>query len=209
MSAPEKERSFQEIWQLFEETDRRFKETEKGFKDTKERFRDLEEQFKETDRRLEKRSQQVWAQIEETNAKVAALTSKWGRFVEGLVVPAAMQLFAERGISVNRVSQRVRVRKNGTGMEIDVLAVNGEYAVLIEVKSTLGVDDIRNHIERIGKFKEFFPEYSDRKVVGAVAGIVIDEDADKFAYKQGLFVIAQSGETVHILNDAQFQPKYW
>jgi hypothetical protein len=53
------------------------------------------------------------------------------------------------------------------------------------------------------------PEYADRKVIGAVAGIVIDEDADKFAYRNGLFVMAQSGEAVKILNDEQFRPKHW
>ena len=50
------------------------------------------------------------------------------------------------------------------------------------------------------------PEYADRKVIGAVAGIIIDEGADKFAYKIGLFVIVQSGETVKITNDDEFSP---
>ena len=60
---------------------------------------------------------------------------------------------------------------------------------------------MRDHSERLEKFKLFFPEYADRKVIGAVAGIIVDEGADKFAYKRGLFVIEQSGETVEITND--------
>ena len=68
---------------------------------------------------------------------------------------------------------------------------------------------IKEHIERLKVFKKFFPEYSDRKVIGAVAGIVIEEGADKFAYRQGLFVIGQTGETVKILNDKTFKPKIW
>ena len=39
--------------------------------------------------------------------------------------------------------------------------------------------------------------------------MVIAEEADKFAYRQGLFVIAQAGEMVHLLNDEKFQPKHW
>jgi hypothetical protein len=35
------------------------------------------------------------------------------------------------------------------------------------------------------------------------------ENADRYAYRQRLFVLAQSGETVVILNDAQFQPRAW
>jgi len=36
-----------------------------------------------------------------------------------------------------------------------------------------------------------------------------EEDADKFAYRQGFFVIGQTGETVRILNDKKFKPKVW
>lgn len=188
MTAQEMEQGFQDVWKLFAETDRKL---EKLFKETDEKFKETDEKFKETDK------------------QIGALTGKWGRFVEGLVAPAAERLFRERGIRVDRTYQRVRAHKNGSGMEVDILAVNGDYAVLIEVKSTLGIDDVRDHLERMSRFKTFFPEYADRKVVGAVAGIVIDEDADKFAYRQGLFVIAQSGETVTILNDDTFQPTCW
>nr|NCQ71668.1 DUF3782 domain-containing protein [Microcystis aeruginosa W13-16]NCQ80640.1 DUF3782 domain-containing protein [Microcystis aeruginosa W13-15]NCQ86995.1 DUF3782 domain-containing protein [Microcystis aeruginosa W13-18]NCR15023.1 DUF3782 domain-containing protein [Microcystis aeruginosa SX13-11]NCR24393.1 DUF3782 domain-containing protein [Microcystis aeruginosa L111-01]NCR28785.1 DUF3782 domain-containing protein [Microcystis aeruginosa LE13-04]NCR45958.1 DUF3782 domain-containing protein [ len=41
------------------------------------------------------------------------------------------------------------------------------------------------------------------------AGIEIEEGADKYAYRQGLFVLAQRGENVAILNDTEFQPKTW
>jgi hypothetical protein len=47
------------------------------------------------------------------------------------------------------------------------------------------------------------------RLVGAVAGIVINENVDKFADRQGFFVIGQSGDTVAILNDESFKPKAW
>jgi len=184
MTVQEMEQGFQKIWKLFEETDARFKETDAKFKETR-------------------------ATLEKTDKKIDALTGKWSKFVEGLVAPAVVKMFADRGIEVIGISQRVKRSKNGDGIEIDLLAINGEYAILIEAKSTLGVDDIKEHIERLGKFAAFFPEYQDRKVIGAVAGIDIDEGADKFGYRNGLFVIAQSGETVKILNDRKFTPKVW
>ncbi len=191
MENQEVERNFQEIWKLFAETDRRMRETDREIQLTAR-------QMRETDRKLQ-----------ETTKNVDSLTGKWGKFVEGLVAPAAERLFRERGIRVDRVYQRARARKNGEGMEIDVLAVDGEHAVLIEVKSTLGIEDIQEHIERMERFKTFFPEYADRKAVGAVAAIVIDEGVDRYAYKNGLFVIAQSGETVRVINDEKFVPKEW
>jgi hypothetical protein len=38
---------------------------------------------------------------------------------------------------------------------------------------------------------------------------VVNEEVARYAYRRGLFVLAQSGESVIILNDAQFQPQVW
>jgi len=184
MTPQELERAIQEVWTLFKETD---------------------ERFKETDKKIDRMS----AKVEEVSRSVAALIGKWGKFVEGLIAPGTISMFKERGIEVEKVYQRVRAHKDGKEIEIDILAINKEYAVLIEAKSTLGIEDVNEHIERLKIFKKFFPEYSDRKVIGAVAGIVIEEGADKFAYRQGLFVIGQTGETVKILNDKTFKPRIW
>jgi hypothetical protein len=188
MTLQEMEKGFQEIWKLFSETDKKFQETAR--------------ENRESERRLEKL-------FKETDVKIGKITGKWSQFVEGLVAPAAVKLFRERGIEVKRIFQRVKAERNGDRMEIDILAVNTEFAVLIEAKSTLGTDDVNEHIERLAKFKSLFPEYASHKVLGAVAGIVIDKDSDRYAYKSGLFVIAQSGETVKILNDIKFKPKSW
>ncbi|MBF0160270.1 MAG: hypothetical protein HQL58_12185 [Magnetococcales bacterium] len=51
--------------------------------------------------------------------------------------------------------------------------------------------------------------YTNCTVYGAVAGIAIDASADQFAMNQGLFVIVQSGDTVQIANDGDFEPRTW
>ncbi len=205
------EKLFRETAERSKETDRQFKETDaklqKLFAEAAERSKETDRQFKETDARLDRLFKETDRQLKETGKKIDNLTGKWGKFVEGFVVPAAEWLFEDWGIEIHEVYQRVRKRQNNRGMEIDILAINSEYAVLIEVKSTLGVGDIEEHIERMGKFREFFPQYGNRKIVGAVAGISIEDGADRFAYKNGLFVIAQSGESVKVLNDRDFQPR--
>ncbi len=80
---------------------------------------------------------------------------------------------------------------------------------MVEVKSSLGVDNVKELINDLQEFKQFFPEYNQKQLYGAVAGIEIEEGADKYAYRQGLFVLVQTGETVTILNYEQFQPKAW
>ncbi len=185
MTKKEMEKGFKEIWALYRETDKRFKETDK--------------RFKETDKK-----------IENTLKVVGDLTGKWSKFVEGLIAPAVEKLFKARGIVVDKVYQRIKTHRNGSDMEIDILAVDGKYAVLVEAKSTLKIEDVQEHEERLDKFKYFFPEYTDRNVVGAVGGILIEEGAERYAYKKGMFVIAQSGEEcVKIVNDKGFKPRVW
>ncbi|MEA1866165.1 MAG: DUF3782 domain-containing protein [Euryarchaeota archaeon] len=210
MEQEETKLSSREVWALFRETDRMFKETREQIaqvnKETDERIAQVN---RETSEQIAQVNRETSEQIAQVNRQVGDLTGKWGRFVEGLIAPGAVSMFNKRAIRIDRIYQRIKARKNGDSMEIDILGVNSEYVVLIEAKSTLGVDDIREHIERMDAFKRFFPEYSDRKIVGAVAGIVINENVDKFADRQGLFVIGQSGDTVAILNDESFKPKAW
>ncbi len=197
--------TLEEVWKLFRETDQMFRDTGQKFRETDDKFRETDDKFRDRDRTLA----QLEAIVARTSRSVDDLTGKWGKFLEGMVTPACKTLFADRNIPVHKVLQRVQAEYGGRTMEIDIVVVNEGYVVLVEVKSTLKVDDVRDHLERLGQFREFFPEYADRQVLGAVAGIAIEEQADRFAYREGLFVIGQTGDTVRILNDPQFQPKAW
>ncbi len=206
MNKKELKDPIEEVWALFKETDKRFKETDerldKRFEKTDERFKqdfeEVAERFKETDKEIKKLTKNI-----------GGLSGKWGKFVEGLVAPGTIRMFKERGIEVKETYTRADSIRNGKRMEIDVLAVNEEYVVAIEVKSTLTVEAVNEYLKDLQRFKQFFPHFKDRKIIGAVAGIVIDENADRYAYHKGLFVIGQTGETVNILNDEKFEPKVW
>ncbi len=165
-------------------------------------FQETRQQFQETDARIEKLNQ-------ETNKIISVLGDKWGHFVEGVVEPSMVRLFNERGIPIEETAQRLKKRVDGESMEVDLLGFNGDEVVVVEVKSTLTVEDVRDHLYRLENFKRFFPRYAGNRLIGAVAGMVIVEEADKFAYRQGLFVILPSGDTAQLLNDKNFQPKHW
>lgn len=192
--------TLEEVWKLFKETDRRMQEsraeTDRRMQETGQYLKEL---GAETDRRIKDLARQV-----------GNLSSRWGEFVEGVVAPACKTIFANRGIPVHKVSQRVRAELPGNcRMEVDLLVVNTDAVILVEVKSKLMVEDVRDHVKRLAGFKDFFTEYADKRVMGAVAGIVIEEDADRFAINQGLFVIVQSGETATLANGDDFVPRTW
>ncbi|MBF0142247.1 MAG: DUF3782 domain-containing protein [Magnetococcales bacterium] len=178
--------------------------------DFQETRRIIQENSAETERKMRESRAETDRVIKEVSIQIGQLGSRWGEFVEGLVIPACETLFAERGIPIHKVSPRVRAKlPGGRHMEIDVLVVNTDSVALVEVKSKLKQDDVREHLTRLAEFKDFFPEYADRRVMGAVAGIVIEESVDRYAMKQGLFVIVQSGDAVCLANDAAFQPRIW
>lgn len=175
-----------EIWKLFKETDVRFKETEA-------RFRETEAQIRETDQHLR--------QLE------GLFTSQWGKMLEALVKPGALRLFQEWGVDVHRTYQRSESQINGRIMEIDLLLENGSDVVVVEVKSTLKVADVQEVLADLDQFVDFFPQHRGKSIYGAVAGLTIDEYADRYAYRHGLFVLSVSGDgLVHILNGDGFRP---
>ena len=180
-----------EVWALFREVAEAQKETDRRMKET-------DRQMKETDR-----------QIKQLGKKIGELGNRLGEFVEGLVKPAVVRLFQARGIDIHEVYPEVEVDRGTEGIEIDLLVVNDMEAVLVEVKSKLTLADVNEHLERLEKFKRMLPRYAGVRAMGAVAAMVIPKDAARYAYRKGLFVLGQTGETVSILNDAQFQPKTW
>ncbi len=202
-----------DVWRLLAELTAAQKETERLLKEQSQeadqRRKEADQRFKETERLLKEQGQETDRQIREVNKKIGDLGGKWGRFVENMVAPACETIFLKRGIPVHQVSQRVKKRLDGKTLEIDVLVTNENHVLIVEVKSSLGVNDIKEMIEDLGKFRTFFPEYFQKQLYGAVAGIEIEEGADKYAYRQGLFVLAQAGKTVSILSDSTFEPKNW
>lgn len=192
------EQTISEIWQLFRETDTKFKETDA--------------RFKETDARMEQRTAETDRQLKETDAKLRRLEglfgNQWGRLIEALVQPSVLSLFQKRGHNVRRLHQRSKAQRNGDSMEIDIILENGDEVVAVEVKSTLTVEAVNDFLVDLRSFTEFFPLYHAYKIFGAVAGLDISQDVERYAYRRGLFVLRVSGEEmVQLVNDEQFVPQ--
>jgi len=79
---------------------------------------------------------------------------------------------------------------------------DGDVAILIEAKTTLKIDDVREHIERLEKYRRYIDAGTSgekRHFVGAVAGTVVAENVIRFAHENGLYVIVQTARDVEIV----------
>ena len=176
--------TYEKVLDLIAESSRKFNENlEKGFKKSRKEF----------------------------DKKLGEISGTLGRFVEGLVEPKLLELFQNRGIEVTEIYHNVEIHKKGMEeAEIDLLLINTDYSIAVEVKTTLKVHDVDEHIRRLEKLKKNpMRVLKGTTLLGAIAGMRIEEHADKYAYRQGLYVLKQKGEIVEIANDDKFRPKEW
>ena len=166
----------------------------------RKRQKQTDRQMKQTDRQMKQTDRQM--------KKLAGLfTSQWGKLMESLVEGDLVPLLQARGISVQSTHPRVRGRRNGEHYEFDILAGNGEEMVVVEVKTTLKVDDVKQFLDKLKKFTEYEPDYRGKQIYGAVAYLRTEQDSELYAERQGLFVIRATGNSASIINDAGFVPR--
>ena len=211
----------EDVWRLLGELAEAQKETERQFQETDRRFQEtdrlLKAQSQESDRLLKAQSQESDRRFQETDRFLKCQNQQFNEqlgncldeFAEWQVRPAVVRLLQEQGIDAYEFCHGSSAWRGDEAIDIDLLVANTTDAILVEVKSKLTQADVDEHLERLGKFKQLMPRYGDVRAMGAVAAMVVPDEVARYAYRQGLFVLAQSGDSVVILNDAQFQPQSW
>ncbi|MGV8108444.1 hypothetical protein [Methanospirillum sp.] len=155
----------------------------------------LTEKFRETDKKL--------------NQLERLFTSQWSKLVESLVEGDIITILNQRGIHETETLKHRSGRREGIDYEFDIIAINGSEVVIIEVKTTIRPEDIRNFLKKLKQAKNWMPEYSDKRVYGAALFISEDLGTAAMAEKNGLFVIRATGDSANIVNINDFVPKVW
>ncbi|MBB1091981.1 DUF3782 domain-containing protein [Rhodopseudomonas palustris] len=194
----ETDRKIQDLVNSNKETDHKIQELVNSNKETDHKIQDLADRIKETDRIVNKLSKNL-----------GDLGNRLGEFVEYMVAPAAVRLFQLRGIPVHEFHQDVTAKRNGEGIEIDLLVVNDDTLVAVECKSKLTCEHVDAHIVRMERLKRLLPAYRNYRAVGAVAAMVMNESVRDYAIAQGFYVLCQNGEQVDISNTIEFAPRVW
>jgi len=155
-------------------------------------FQETDKKFKETDRKM-KELQNLFI-------------TQWGKLMETLVEGDLINLLKSRGIDVNRTSQRVSGNHNGNPFEFDIIAMNGKDVVVVEVKTTLRVKDVKKFTEKLSHIKIWMPELANKNILGAVAYLTQNSGSHIMAANKGLYVIRATGNSATIINDKDFKP---
>ena len=147
-------------------------------------------------------------QVKENARQLGGLTNKFGSFTEGLALPSLSKALTER-FHAEVIAPRVLARKGGKCLEIDVLAYsngNRNAAYVVEVKSHLDDEALRQMERILSDFPKFFPEHRSKELYGIVAGVHISEPAAKQTLKKGIYVARISDEIFQLKVPAGFRP---
>jgi hypothetical protein len=176
--------------------------------------KDTNRKIADTDRKIEEYNKRAEKEIAQSRKSLSEWTDSFGLYTERLVLAQAIKKFNAIGYGFTVQVERVQL-KDPTGRtvaEFDCLLENGEYIMLIEVKKRLKSSDVDDHIERLEKFRRYYFKNpnDERKVIGTVAGVVIDKDVYGYAMKKGLYVLEPSGESFRIVPQPNgFSLRYW
>jgi hypothetical protein len=88
-------------------------------------------------------------------------------------------------------------------IEVDGLLINGDYAGVLEVKTTLHLNDIEKIKEKIPLFRAHFKEFADKKLVVVVAGKTVHKTARDKAHELGFVVLTPNGQKISVDNSYQ------
>jgi hypothetical protein len=177
---------------IFKDEMKDFKDEMKEFKDEMIEFKDEMKEFKteaEKDRR-------------DMNRKWGELANKMGTMVEDIVAPNLPRIASELldcG-EPEYVGERVRRRSGPRSAEYDFLLICPRDVLINETKSNLKSRDVDNLLKTLDGFLGFFPEYEDRRLIGVLASLYVDESLIRYAGSKGVLVMAMGDETMEILN---------
>lgn len=147
--------------------------------------------------------------LREVGRQIGSLGDKFGSFSEGMAFPSMRKLLEKR-FRMNVIAPRVRARRGGRSLELDVLAysnaeINEVYVV--EVKSHLREDGLEQMKKILREFRDFFPEHEDKKVYGILAAVDAPEDVRERVLREGIYLARIHDEEFELAVPEGFKPR--
>ena len=194
--------TFEQVWAALKDTDRQMKETDR-------KIQENAQQIKETDQNMQK----LQEQMRRTDRAFGYLGNRFGEMLEYMVMPNMLDKFWELGFVFTKGYHDFTIKDENRKFiaQVDITLENGDIVMLVEVKSKPITENVIEHVERIEKIRIYANSRNDkRKYMGAIAGMIINDNVKQFAFKNGFYVIEPSGETFNILvPEDPYSPREW
>ena len=153
-------------------------------------FAAAQARWEKFDKKLEKFMKRYGGYVDNESRKVEDF------FIEG-IRQQGLKLGAIKFVDI--IPNARRLKQKVVAIELDALLINGTTVGILEVKSTLHVNDVakvREHL--IPRFRRHYPEYQDKQLVVVVAGELINPDAADLAHELGYILIKPNNQGISI-----------
>jgi hypothetical protein len=128
--------------------------------------------------------------VKNLSKNIGNIGERFGSFTEGLAYPSMRKvLYKQYGID-NTIANFLKRFPDGTEVELDAFGyTNGTInnAVVVEIKTYLRSDHIKNFRDRLQQFKHQFPEFADKHLYGIFATpCIVSKELREQVYNAGL-----------------------
>jgi len=170
----------------------------------------------ETHEEMKKSLEESQKNMEKTVSNLAknlgGLGNSLGQVIEAMFTAELWKKFSDLGFPVTRQSKQAKFCDEKRVLaEVDLFIENGEYAILVEIKTNMSIEHVDDHLERIEIVRKYLDGRNDsRKLLGAVAGGIVPDNVLRYAQKKGLYVVVQAGDAITIADMPHgFKPREW
>ena len=184
------EERFDNLMEAFEKSHKEWVEMRE--KSEKE-WQAIKESQKETDRK-----------IKETNRTVFGISTSNGMIAEEMIYESLLKNKKFGNIKFDDIHKNFQVQTEDLQpkTDIDVLMVNGDTIAIIETKYKVEKDDLTELVnDKIKLFRQYYPKYSNHKIVLGVGGMAFEDGVLQTATKKGIGIIKVIGDKVEYNTD--------
>ena len=201
--------TFEKVWAVLMEDRLRMQESQKQMQESQKQ---MQESYDKTQKQMQESYDKTQRQIDELSKNIGGVGNTLGRLSESMFAVELYKKFNEIGYPFTKQGPHVKFHENGRVVaEADYLLENGDYVMVVEVKTESKIEDVNDHMQRISAIRSYFDAHGDsRTLVGAVACVMLPENVKNYAQKQGLYVITQSGDSITIADYPKgFKAREW
>ena len=207
--------TIEEFWEIFTRSQMESlkKQEEKHAEREKEREKELKK-LAASQKAWKARMKKTERLIKSVSANVGGLNRSMGELIETLIAARLWEKFKNYPYNLRRAYQNVPVFNENHGIvtDIDILLSNTEWVMAVEVKHRLNrTDEVDRHLERMEQIRKYPPlETVGKRMVGAMAGGVVNPDVLDYIHSAGFFVLSLNGESVGLVKPkVEFTPREW
>ena len=208
--------SVEEVWAILQETNRTLDRVIQKQEETNRTLDQVIQKQEETNRALDRviQKQEENAQRQaETDKRIGESSNSFGEMDDFLDLPNLMDKFEELGFSFT-MEKRPIINAGiprSVFAEVSALLENGDKVMVVKIEIEPSTDDIKDHIERMDKFRVRADLSHDKRVyLAAMAGVVFSDNVKTFALKNGFYVIEPSGDSFTItVPEGEYHRREW